>query len=107
MRILDAMLAQLGEHDTDSIARQVGMSEVRVEAAIAALSVAHVRPGDTITLAAASSALPADRLQDVMRLLGGEAGLARMADLMGYHKGKGSIWDSLEDLTGNLGCGGA
>ena len=100
MAILDSMLAQLGEMDTRSISKEVGMSEVRVEAAIAALSVAHVQPGDTITLAAA---LPAERLQDVMRLMGGEAGLASMADLMGYHKGKGSIWDSLEDLTGNLG----
>ena len=103
MAILDSMLAQLGEMDTRSISKEVGMSEVRVEAAIAALSVAHVQPGDTITLAAASSALPTERLEEVMRLLGGEAGLARMADLMGYHKGKGSIWDSLEDLTGNLG----
>lgn len=103
MGLLDAMLAQLGEMDTKSISRAAGMSEVRVEAAIAALSVAHVQPGDTITLAAASSALPAEQLLDVMRLLGDEAGLARMADLMGYHKGKGSIWDSLEDLTGNLG----
>lgn len=103
MGILDAMLAQLGELDTDSIAKLVGMSEVRVEAAIAALSVAHVQPGDTITLAATSSALPSDRLQEVMLLMGGEAGLARMADLMGYHKGKGSIWESLSDLTGNLG----
>ena len=104
MGILDPMLAQLGEMDTRSISTAVGMSEVRVEAAIAALSVAQVRPGDTITIAAASSALPIERLHDVMRFLGGEAGLARMADLMGYHKGKGSIWDSLEDLTGNLGC---
>lgn len=103
MGILDAMLAQLGELDTDSIAKLVGMSEVRVEAAIAALSVAHVQPGDTITLTATSSALPSDRLQEVMLLMGGEAGLARMADLMGYHKGKGSIWESLSDLTGNLG----
>lgn len=103
MGLLDAMLEQLGEMDTKFISKAVGMTEVRVEAAIAALCVAHVQPGDTITLAATSSALPAERLQDVMRCLGGETGLARMADLMGYHKGKGSIWDSVEDLTGNLG----
>lgn len=103
MRVLDAMLAQIGDLCTSDIAGRVGLSIDRVEAAVAALSIAHVQPGDTVKVASASSAIPEESLMAVLQVLGGQPALATLADLMGYHKGKGSIWESLEDLTGDLG----
>jgi hypothetical protein len=104
MGILDAMLAQVGDFDAGSIARDVGMPAGRVEAAVAALCVASVQPGDTLKIASASSTIPVERLTMVLGAIGGPAGLSRLAELMGYHKGRGSVWDSLSDLTGNLGA---
>jgi len=103
MRVLDAMLSQVSDRDTNEIASALGLSIGRVEGAIAALSIAHVQPGDTIKIASASSAISEENLREVLRVLGGQLALAKLADLMGYHKGKGSIWESLTDLTGNLG----
>ena len=103
MGILDAMLAQVGEFDANSIAQAVGMSTDRVEAAVAALCVASVQPGDALKIASASSTIPVQSLSDVLDAIGGPPGLSRLAELMGYRKGNGTVWESLSDLTGNLG----
>jgi hypothetical protein len=104
MGIRDAMLAQVGEFDASSISDAVGMPADRVEAAVAALCVASVQPGDTLKIASASSTISVERLSSVLGAIGGPEGLSRLAELMGYRKGKGSVWDSLSDLTGNLGA---
>ena len=58
------------------------MSPEQVESAVSALGGAHNADGDTVETAAASTGLPADKLQEIVGHLGGEGSLGQFATLL-------------------------
>ena len=78
MDFLNNIVGQLGGADKiASLAKQVGLSEAQVQAAMAALGKAAPQPGDTAASAAQSTGLPLDKLH----LFDGESGLTLAPDI--------------------------
>lgn len=83
MSLLDGLLGQLGGNvDIANLAGKIGLSPDQVEQAIQALGLAHTEPGDTARLAAGSTGLPLDKLQEIIGHIGGEGSLAQFASLL-------------------------
>lgn len=90
MGILDGLIGQLGEHaDVGNLAEKLGLDPAVVEQAIGALTQAHTDPGDTVQLAAGSTGLSPDILQQIIAAIGGEGSLGRFAEMLGDDKGSG------------------
>jgi hypothetical protein len=78
------MLSRLdGDLSTASIGENLGLPAVKVEQAVAALTVAYSQPGDTIETAAACSGLSRQEMVEVVSQLGGERGLRKLSSLIG------------------------
>lgn len=100
MDFLNNIVGQLGGVDKIAgLAKQVGLSEEQVKAAMAALGKAAPEPGDTVTSAAQSTGLPMDKLNELLTQVGGEGALTKltgfldqdgdgnpMNDIMGFAK---------------------
>ncbi|PXW78422.1 hypothetical protein C7451_10292 [Blastomonas natatoria] len=100
MDFLNNIVGQLGGVDRIAgLAKQVGLSEAQVQAAMAALGKAAPQPGDTVTSAAQSTGLPMDKLQQLLAQVGGEDALKKISgfidrdgdgnpvnDIMGFAK---------------------
>lgn len=104
MGMLDGLLAQVaGNIDVANLATKVGLSGEQVEQAMTALGVAHTQPGDTVADAAASTGLPAEKLQEIVGHIGGEGSLGRFAEMLGASSGEsGGILGSLGGLASGL-----
>ena len=83
MDFLNNIVGQLGGADKiASLAKQVGLSEAQVQAAMAALGKAAPQPGDTAASAAQSTGLPLDKLQDLLAQVGGEDALKKIGGFL-------------------------
>jgi hypothetical protein len=82
--MFDGILSQIGsQFDVQAIAERVGLTDDKVESAIAALGVAHSQPTDTVETAASSSGIPTEKLGEIMSQLGGENALSKVSSLLG------------------------
>jgi hypothetical protein len=92
MGILDSILGQLGENsDVANLASKVGLSPEHVEAAVQALAKFHPMDVDTAEGASAETGLPVDKLQEIIRHIGGEGALGRYASMLQGEGGLGNI----------------
>ena len=102
MSFLNGLLGQLGGDTTvQNLAEKVGMSPEQVESAVSALGEAHNADGDTVQTAAASTGLPADKLQEIVGHLGGEGSLGQFATLLQGSGGTSGIMGKLSGLFGS------
>jgi hypothetical protein len=100
MGMLDGILEKaVGAVDLQQIAERVGLPADQVEAAVAALGVAHSQPEDTVQAAAGQTGLEPGKLQEIMGHLGGEEAIGKIASLMG--KGGGNPLGGLGSLLGD------
>jgi hypothetical protein len=108
MGMLDGLLAQVaGNVDIANLASKVGLSGEQVEQAMTALGIAHPQPGDTVADAAASTGLPADKLQEIVGHIGGEGSLGRFAEMLGGSEGgAGGMLGGLGAMASGLMGGG-
>ena len=74
-----------------------------VEQAIAALGKTHVMDGDTVTLAAEKTGLPADALTQIVAAIGGEGSLANFATILDRDKDGNPVDDILDMAKGLFG----
>jgi ATP phosphoribosyltransferase regulatory subunit HisZ len=95
MSILDGILKNIGgaPDDVVNLAKQVGLDPGIVEQAIAVLGKTHVMEGDTVTLAAEKTGLPADALTQIVAAIGGEGSLANFASILDHDKDGNPIND--------------
>ncbi len=102
MGLLDGILGQVaGNPAIANLATKIGLSPEQVMAAISALGVAHVQPGDTVAGAAESTGLSPDVLQQILGHLGGEGALGDIGALLGG--GEGGLGGMLGGLGGMFG----
>jgi hypothetical protein len=102
MGLLDGLLKQVAEHvDVDNLAAKIGLTPEQVEAAVQALGHAHPEPGDTVSMAAANTGLPIDKLTEIVEQIGGEGALGRFASLL-TEQGGSAAGNILGDLAGGL-----
>lgn len=102
MSFLNGLLGQLGGDATiQNLADKVGLSPDQVESAVSALGEAHGADGDTVETAAASTGLPADKLQEIVGHLGGEGSLGQFASLLQAGGGASGIMGKLSGLFGS------
>lgn len=102
MSFLNGLLGQLGGDTTvQNLAEKVGMSPEQVEKAVSALGEAHTADGDTVQTAAASTGLPADKLQEIVGHLGGEGALGQFATLLQGAGGTSGLMGKLSGLFGS------
>lgn len=102
MSFLNGLLGQLGGDTTvQNLAEKVGMSPEQVESAVSALGEAHTADGDTVQTAAASTGLPADKLQEIVGHLGGEGSLGQFATLLQGAGGTSGLMSKLSGLFGS------
>ena len=102
MGMLDGLLGQVAENvDVKNLAAKVGLTPEQVESAVTALGQAHTAPGDTVDTAAASTGLPADRLQQIVGHIGGKGALGQFASLLNA-QGSGGVLGELGGLAGGL-----
>jgi ATP phosphoribosyltransferase regulatory subunit HisZ len=88
MSLLNGLLSQVSDNATvQNLAAKVGLSPEEVEQAVTALGQAHVQEGDTVTTAAEQTGLPQDKLQEIVRHIGGEGALGRFASLLQQDSG--------------------
>lgn len=95
MSMLDGILKNIGgaPDDVVNLAKQVGLDPGIVEQAIAVLGKTHVMEGDTVTLAAEKTGLPADALTQIVAAIGGEGSLANFASILDHDKDGNPIND--------------
>ena len=102
MGLLDGILGQIGGADQIAgLASKVGLSQEQVQTAMAALGQAHPEPGDTVTAAAASTGLPADKLSQIVAGIGGEGALAKVSGLID-RDGDGNPMNDIAGIAGKL-----
>jgi hypothetical protein len=83
MSLFDSILSQVGGNvDIGNLAAKVGIDPAMAEKAVAALSVAHVAPGDTVGLAAEKTGLDASVLSQIVSHIGGEGSLGEFARML-------------------------
>ncbi len=99
MGIFDSMISQFGEGmNAQAVADRLDLPTDKVEQAIAALSIAHSQPGDTVATAAASSGLSSVQIKCIVDELGGENALNKLSDLLGKGPRRNPLTDRLSDL---------
>lgn len=102
MGILDGLLGQLGGDATvQNLAEKVGLSPEQVESAVSALGEAHGAEGDTVETAAASTGLPADKLQELVGHIGGEGSLGQFASLLQSGGGSSGLMGKISGMFGS------
>lgn len=103
MSLLDGILKNIGgaPDDVVNLAKQVGLDPAMVEKAIGALGQTHVMDGDTVTLAAEKTGLPADALNQIVAAIGGEGSLANFASILD-RDGDGSPVDDILGMAKGL-----
>jgi hypothetical protein len=116
MSMFDGILGQVAQNvDINNLAQKVGLSPEQVESAVAALASAHTSPGDTASLAASETGLPAEKLSEIVTQIGGEGALGQFATLLQGNEGvlgglgkmldrggDGSIVDDISGLASGL-----
>ena len=101
MGILDGLLSQFGGNtDVANLAGKVGLSPEHVEMAVQALAKFHPMDVDTAEGAAAETALPVDKLQEIIGHIGGEGALGRYASILQGEGGLGNLGDVASDILG-------
>jgi len=103
MSLFDSILGQVaGNVDVANLANKVGLDPATAEQAIAALSRAHIQPGDTVASAAASTGLDSSILSQIVTHIGGEGSLGQFAQLIAAHPQAAGILGALDrDGDGN------
>lgn len=115
MGLFDGILSQVSEHaDVANLATKLGIEPAMAEKAIAALGVAHQRPGDTVELAASKTGLDVGTLTQIVQQIGGEGSLTEFANMLKDHPqasgilamfdkdGDGQVIDDLADMAKGL-----
>ena len=83
MGLFDAILGHAHEHPTvKNLAEKLGIEQEQAEQAIAALAEAHQQDGDTVSLAANRTGLPAETLNRVVEQIGGEGSLTQFNQIL-------------------------
>ena len=83
MSLLDSIMGQVGQHvDVVNMAAKLGIDPKMAELAITALGVAHPKPGDTVTEAAARTGLDTGTLNQIVEAIGGEGSLGEFARML-------------------------
>ncbi|MEQ5787155.1 hypothetical protein J3454_04545 [Erythrobacter sp. NFXS35] len=103
MSILDGILKNIGgaPDDVANLATKVGLDPALVEKAIATLGQTHQLDGDTVTLAAEKTGLPADALNQIVAAIGGEGSLSHFAAMLD-RDGDGSPIDDIMGMAKGL-----
>lgn len=103
MGILDGILGQVSQHaDVANMASQLGIDPALAEKAIAALGVAHPKPGDTIAEASAKTGLDSGTLSQIVAAIGGEGSLGEFARMLAEHPQAAGVIGMLDrDGDGN------
>ncbi|PXA86081.1 hypothetical protein DMC47_36000 [Nostoc sp. 3335mG] len=100
MGMLDGLLGQIGSNvDIENLATKIGLPADKVEEAVHALGVAHPQDGDTAEIAAQSTGLPTDTLNQIIGHIGGEGSLAEFSNILHSDAGAG-IMGKLGSLFG-------
>jgi ATP phosphoribosyltransferase regulatory subunit HisZ len=99
MSILNSILGQVSDTATvQNLAAKVGLSPEQVEQAVAALGQAHASEGDTVSTAAEQTGLPHDKLNEIVRHIGGEGALGRFVSLLQEDGAAGGIMGSISKM---------
>lgn len=104
MGLLDGILQQVaGSPDNvAAIAAKVGIDPALAEKAVAALGLAHAKPGDTVQEASAATGLDSGTLGKIVEQLGGEGGLEQISRKLKDHPQLSGIAGMLDrDGDGN------
>lgn len=114
MSLFDSILKSTGgaPDDVVNLADKLGIDPAMAEKAIAALSQAHTKPGDTVDLAAAKTGMDTGILSQIVQQIGGEGSLSEYARQLQEHPQAASILkmldkdgdgDVIDDITGMAG----
>jgi ATP phosphoribosyltransferase regulatory subunit HisZ len=99
MSILNSLLGQVaGDATIQNLAEKVGLPPELAEQAVAALGQAHVQEGDTIQTASEATGVPADKLSEIVRHIGGEGSLGQFASLLQEQGGATSLLGGLKSF---------
>ena len=114
MSLFDSILKSTGgaPDDVVNLADKLGIDPAMAEKAIAALSQAHTKPGDTVDQAAAKTGIDTGILGQIVEQIGGEGSLGEYARQLQEHPQAASILkmldmdgdgDVIDDITGMAG----
>ncbi|MEL7689252.1 hypothetical protein AAG591_01615 [Citromicrobium bathyomarinum] len=114
MSLFDSILKSTGgaPDDVVNLADKLGIDPAMAEKAIAALSQAHPKPGDTVDLAAAKTGIDSGILNQIVQQIGGEGSLGEYARQLQEHPQAAGILkmldmdgdgDAIDDITGLAG----
>jgi hypothetical protein len=99
MSLLNSILGQVSKNATvQNLAARIGLSPEQVEQAIAALSKAHMSPGDTVETASKDTGIPADKLSRIVQHIGGEGSLGQFAALLEAQGGVSALLGGLKSF---------
>jgi transposase-like protein len=104
MGLLDGILQQVsGSPDNVAeIAQKLGIDPALTEKAVAALGMAHARPGDTVEEASAATGVDSGTLGRIVEQLGGEGGLQQLNEKLKNHPQLSGVASMLDrDGDGN------
>jgi hypothetical protein len=83
MGLFDSILGHAHDHPTlKNMAEKLGIDQDQAEQAIAALGEAHQQDGDTVSLAAERTGLPAETLNRIVEQIGGEGSLGQFSQML-------------------------
>ena len=114
MSLFDSILKSTGgaPDDVVNLADKLGIDPAMAEKAIAALSQAHPKQGDTVELASAKPGIDTGMLARIVQQIGGEGSLSEYARQLQEHPQASSVLrmldmdgdgDVVDDITGMAG----